>query len=102
MPYGVIYDIPAPVQMYDAVHTALLGEYRDTVPGLLAHIGRATDGGFQVIEVWESESEAAEFNENVLGPLIGKMYPGQAPPSDDTRQEFDPRGLVIPSRNLAL
>jgi hypothetical protein len=53
--YGVITTVPAPVEMYDAVHGEILRRV-GAFDGLLVHIGRATTDGFQVMEVWESKS----------------------------------------------
>jgi hypothetical protein len=54
MTYNVIYDIAAPIEAYDALHSAVRDEVGDKDLGLLAHLGRATENGFQIIEVWES------------------------------------------------
>jgi hypothetical protein len=50
--YGVITSIPAPVEMYDALHAESLTRVGATVDGLLVHIGRAATDGFQTVEVW--------------------------------------------------
>ena len=49
--YGVITTVPAPVEMYDAVHAETVKRAGTTVDGLLVHVGRATTDGFQTLEV---------------------------------------------------
>jgi hypothetical protein len=50
MPYGIEYDVPAPIQFYDTVHAEVLQRGGSSVDGLLLHVGRPSDGGFQVLE----------------------------------------------------
>ena len=40
--------------------------------GLLSHAGGTTEGGFAVIEVWESQDAQAEFMNGRLGPALGE------------------------------
>src|SRR3954447_24819848 len=46
MTWGVITDVPAPMEMYDAVHAEVLHRAGTTVEGLLVHIARPTAEGF--------------------------------------------------------
>ena len=55
MSYGVVYTVPAPIEVYDAIHAEAMKQPSD---GLMMHLARKVDGGFQVIEVWESKEEA--------------------------------------------
>lgn len=93
MTYGVVVDVAAPVQAYDAMHAELLKQV-GPVEGFLLHVGRATPGGFQIIEVWESKELYDRFNEDVLVPLMARLAGADAP--HPSVQEFEPRGLVIP------
>lgn len=52
-PYAVICDIAASRASYPASELALAG---DAAPGLLLHAAGATDDGYRVIDVWESEA----------------------------------------------
>jgi len=54
MSYGVIYTVPAPIEVYDAIHAEAMKQPSD---GLMMHLARKVDGGFQVIEVWESKEK---------------------------------------------
>ena len=53
--YSISYEIPAPIEFYDVLHAAVTAETDKSGEGLLVHIGRTTDRGFQIIEVWESK-----------------------------------------------
>jgi hypothetical protein len=100
MTWGVVVDVPAPVEVYDAVHAALLERTGGIVPGLLVHLARATDTGFQVIEVWESRADRDRAEQDVVRPIMSELTGGQAPP-DDAGSEFEVRGLVIPAAAVA-
>ena len=54
--YGVITTVPAPVEMYDGMHAAMVSRVGASVDGLLVHVARATTDGFQTLDVWESRS----------------------------------------------
>ncbi len=95
--YGVISTVPAPVEVYDAAHAAV-GRRSDKPDGLLVHVGRATDGGFEVLEVWESRDHFERFNRDVVGPVMAELAPGQ--PAPPPPPEFEVRGLVVPSAGI--
>jgi hypothetical protein len=89
MAYGVVVNVPAPMDMYRAVNAQVNEAMGDDTPaGLVVHIARETPDGFQVIEVWESKQQADEFADNVLAPIIDRVSDGQAPPREDISEEF--------------
>jgi hypothetical protein len=45
MTWGVVVDVPAPVELYDALHTELLTRTGSAVHGLVAHVARGTVTG---------------------------------------------------------
>jgi hypothetical protein len=98
--YGVVTEVPAPVELYDAAHAAVGRHSGATIDGLLVHIGRATSSGFQVIEVWESREHFDRYNREVVGPVMADLAQGQPAPAVPPPAEFDVRGLVIPAANL--
>lgn len=99
--YGVITTIPAPVQMYDAMHAEWLKRAGVSVDGLLVHIGRPTTDGFQTLEVWESKQHYDRANTDIVFPLMRELAGDQPPPSMELATEtFDVRGLVIPKGNI--
>ena len=103
MTYGIEYDVPAPIQFYDAVHSEVLRRVGSSVDGLLLHVGRPSDGGFQVLEVWESREHWQRYNDEVIAPIMAGLAAGQPPaagPPDG--REFEVRGLVLPRGEIAL
>ena len=102
MPFGIVFDVPAPVEVYDAVHAEVLRRAGSSVDGLLVHVGRPTDRGFQVLEVWESRDQWQRYNDELIGPVMADVAGGQAPPpGEPAGEEFDVRGLVIPRGDVA-
>src|SRR4051794_22815128 len=97
MTYGVVIDVPAPVEFYDAVHAELQRRVTAPLDGFLCHIARPTAGGFQVIEVWETKEQCDRYNEQFVGPVIQELFGGQQPSPEPVAEEFEPRGLIIPS-----
>ena len=57
MAYGYVMDVPAPIEFYDAMHAEIGRRSTGVAEGMLLHVGRATGGGFQVIEIWESKEQ---------------------------------------------
>ena len=98
--YGVLSRVPAPVEMYDAVHAEVGRRGEGKVDGLLVHVGRATDDGFEVLEVWESREHFERYNRNVVGPVMADLAPGPPPTPGQGYAEFDVRGLVLPSAEI--
>lgn len=101
MTLGVITDVSAPVEVYDAVHAAMLERTGPAVDGLLVHLVRPTADGFQAIEVWESREDYERGNREVVGPVFAEVLRGQAPPPSVVT-EFEVRGLVLPQAGLAV
>jgi len=103
MTLGVTIDVPAPVELYDAIHAALLERAGSEVEGLLVHLARPTGEGFQVIEVWASQADRDRWAEELLAPVLAEL-PGIPAVSDvGTREEtFEVRGLVLPAARIAV
>ena len=97
MTWGVMTDVPAPVEMYDAVHAEVLRRAGTTVDGLLVHIARATTEGFQIVEVWESQADFERYQEQLIAPAVtavsARMPESAAEPHSTG---FDIRGLLLP------
>jgi hypothetical protein len=102
MTWGVVVDVPAPIAVYDAVHAELLRRTGGAVEGLLVHLARPTDGGFQVVEVWESREAYAYYEAEVVGPVMAELAGGSPPAGDPVATEFDVRGLVLPRGGVAV
>jgi hypothetical protein len=103
MTWAVTIDVPAPVEFYDAVHTALLERAGSSVDGLLVHLARATADGFQVIEVWESRADYDRYVDELLMPVLGELSGGSASrESGQTETPFEVRGLVLPRAGIVV
>jgi len=101
--YGVITTVPAPVEMYDAMHAEMTKRVGTSVDGLLVHVGRATTDGFQTLEVWESKQHYDRANIDVVFPLMRELAGDQPPPSIEQGAEtFELHGLVIPAGNILI
>jgi hypothetical protein len=102
MTHGLVMNVPAPIEFYDALHAEIGRRSTGGVDGLLLHVGRATGDGFQVLEVWESKEKCDRFFAEVVGPAVSSVSGGQAPPGEPVMEEFEPRGLIIPSAVIAV
>jgi hypothetical protein len=102
MTHGLVMDVPAPIEFYDALHAEVGRRSAGGADGLLLHVGRATTGGFQVLEVWEFKEKCDRFFTEVVGPAIASVSAGRAPPGQPVMEEFEPRGLIIPSAVIAV
>ena len=51
MLYGVVTSLSAPIEVYDQIHTGVIGNAATAIQGLLVHIGRPSPAGFDVVEV---------------------------------------------------
>ena len=101
--YGVITTVPAPVEMYDAVHAEMLKRAGTSVDGLLVHVGRGTADGFQTLEVWESEEHYDRANSAIVLPVLRELAGDQPLPSmDQTTEAFEVHGLVVPRGNILI
>jgi hypothetical protein len=101
--YRVITTIPAPVEMYDALHAEWLKRVGATVDGLLVHIGRTATDGFQTLEVWQSKEHYDRANTDIVFPLMRELAGDEPPtPTEPATETFDVHGLVIPSGNILI
>src|SRR3954466_4375453 len=97
MTYGFVMDVPAPIQMYDALHAEIGRRATGPVEGMFFHLGRATSRGFQIIEVWETKEQYERYDAEFVQPVIAELSGGQAAPGQPVVEEFEPRGLIVPS-----
>ncbi len=102
MTLGLVMKVPAPTEFYDALHSEGGRRSAGGADGLLLHVGRVTDDGFEVLEIWESKEKCDRFFAEVVGPAVSSVSGGQAPPGEPVMEEFEPRGLIIPSAVIAV
>jgi hypothetical protein len=101
MTYGMVVDVPAPIDFYDALHAEIGRRSKGGAEGMLLHVGRATPGGFQIVEVWESKEQCDRYNAEVVGPALAQLSGGAPPPSAEPAvEEFEPRGLIVPAARV--
>jgi hypothetical protein len=101
MTYAYLVDVPAPVELYDAVHAEVDRRSGGHADGLLVHLGRATATGFQVLEVWESKEQADRFGDEFVRPAMASAGAGAVEGPEPPRQEFEPRGLMLSGARAA-
>jgi hypothetical protein len=95
MTYGAVVKVPAPIQAYEASHAEVEKAIGGEVPdGMIFHVARATDEGFEVFEVWESQAQADKFNEEVVVPAIIKSGADMSGP-EPARTVFEPVGMML-------
>ncbi len=94
MTYNVIFDVPAPIELYEATHAALREVVGTADVGLVAHIGRATDAGFEIVEIWQDKESFDAFNRDVW-PKVAAKIPGAENMEAPDGREFEVRGLII-------
>lgn len=100
MTFGVISEVPAPVEVYDAVHAEVLRRAAGTtVSGLLVHVARPTADGFQVLEVWESREQFERVQAEIVGPAVAAVAGSRQGPEPVTA-EFEVRGLLLPQSGV--
>ena len=103
MTWGLVMDVAAPAQVYDAMHARLLDLTGGKADGLLVHLARATETGFQIVEVWESKGQFERYQTELIEPLLAEMTGDGGPPGEaPTTTEFDVRGLVVPAAGIAV
>jgi len=84
MRYGVKLELPGLTQeQYDAMH-AQLAPIGAEATGFVAHVSGPTQGGWYVMEVWESKADFERFIQEKVAPL---MPPGA--PRPNVVEEFE-------------
>lgn len=80
--------------VYDAV-SSRLNLVTDHPLGLISHAAGEADGSWHIVEIWESEDFAEQFDRERLVPAI-EAVTGQPPPGNAPTVAFELRGLVTP------
>lgn len=57
------------LQGYDGLFTAVSSALR-SAPGFLVHASHPIDGGWRVVEIWESREDAARFFATTIAPQL--------------------------------
>ena len=96
--YGVITTVPAPVEMYDAVHAEMVRRAGTSIDGLLVHVGRATTEGFQTLEVWDPRSTAIAPTPTSSSPCCGSWLAISPRPRSKSSRSLRPTWACHPAR----
>jgi hypothetical protein len=101
MTYGVITRIPAPIEAYDALRVEMEKVLGSLEPdGLVLHVARAADGGFELVEVWDSKQHSDTFNNDAVRPALVRLGVGMSADGPVPEiLEFDPSRIIIPHRS---
>jgi hypothetical protein len=102
MTWGLITDVAAPAEVYDAMHSRLMDLTGGKADGLLVHVARATETGFQIVDVWESKEDFERYQTELIGPLLAELTADAPPGVGPETAEFDIRGLVVPAAGIAV
>lgn len=75
MAFAVLFDNPNVSQeQYDAVRARIgIDENNPPEGGILHVAGPGPDGGWRVVEVWESEEARQKFAQETLGPVFAEL-----------------------------
>ena len=101
MAHGLVMKVPARTEFYDALHTEVGLRSAGRADGLLLHVGRVTEDGIEVLEIWESKEKCDRFFAEVVRPAMDAVSGAQARPGESVMVEFEPRGLLVPSAAIA-
>ena len=101
MTYAYVVDVPAPIELYDAVHAEVVRRSGGQADGLLVHLARVTATGFQVLEVWESKEQSDRFGDEFVGPAVAAAGGADVDGPEPPREEFEPRGLMLAGAAVA-
>jgi hypothetical protein len=101
MAYGVITRIPAPIEAYDASSAEMAKSEGKLEPdGLILHVARATDDGFELIEVWQSKEHSDKFNDGVVRPALVRLGVSMSPDGPMPQiVEFDASRVIVSHRH---
>jgi hypothetical protein len=95
--YGYTMHIPEPIEVYQAMHRAVLEvvDEEGGVEGLVLHLAYPTEEGFDLTEVWESKEELDIFNRDVFPKAMARAgMPMDGPPPKPL--EFTPAAVMTP------
>jgi hypothetical protein len=73
--YAWCQDMPGVTADDYAKVLAELGGAERTAPGLVAHVAGPVDGGFRIVDVWESRADWQRFNDDHLEPAVRRAHP---------------------------
>ena len=102
--YGVVTNVPAPVEVYDRMHAELIKRASTSLAGtgLLVHVGRATADGFELFQVFESKEHydrAMDMSASLERDLAGDL---PQPSTEQSTEVFEVRCIVISRGDIVI
>lgn len=76
MPIAIHAEVPGQTREGYEATIRLLGDSLREAPGFIMHFGHPIEGGWRVVEVWESSKDAAEWFAKYVRP---NLPPGVKP-----------------------
>ena len=102
--YAQVVDVPASIDIYDATHAELLRRTGGHVDGLIVHLCRPTEGGFQVLEVWTDRAAYERADRELVAPILAEQAEAATSPGASfvppNVEEFAVRGMVVPGSGI--
>ena len=72
--YAWCQDMPGVTADDYAKVLAELGGAEQGAPGLVAHVAGPVEGGFRIVDIWESEVAAQRFAQEHLDPAVRRAH----------------------------
>jgi hypothetical protein len=72
--YAWCQDMPGVTEDDYAKVLAELGGAEQDAPGLIAHVAGPVEGGFRIVDIWESEEAAQRFAQEHLDPAVRRAH----------------------------
>ncbi len=73
MPVGFMFEVPTGTQQQYDQAMIELNVQDHPIDGLLSHTAGPMEGGWRVIDVWESDAKFETFGATRLGPALQKV-----------------------------
>ncbi|MDT0349430.1 hypothetical protein [Pseudonocardia charpentierae] len=99
MTYAHIFDIPGPVELYQAAHAEFAKYPTDD---MLLHVARSTGDGVEVVEVWTSREAFHDWMGTRGVAALGAIAAAGWTFPEVTATPFDPTGLILPTAGIAV
>jgi len=90
--YAWCQDMPGVTADDYAKVLAELGGAEKTAAGLVAHVAGPVEGGFRIVDVWESREDWARFNDQHLEPAVRRAHPPELLARQDGFTVFEVAG----------
>jgi len=97
MAYGVLIDMAAPKEFYDAAHAEFS---KHPAEAMILHVARPTENGHQVVEVWQSKEDYDRWTGKHVGPVMGALAAAGWTLAEPVITEFTPLGIVVPGAEI--